>query len=80
MIMTLEFTDETKESIIIEQEALGFRLIEDQRHFDGNHLIFDDGQPMPVIEPLVFTAIPPGLTIGERVKHIEEWLEKNGVR
>jgi len=37
----LDYTDETREAIIAEQEALGFILVEDQRHLDGNHLIFE---------------------------------------
>lgn len=41
----LDYTDETREAIIAEQEALGFTLIEDQRHFDGNHLVFEDSKP-----------------------------------
>lgn len=44
----IDFTDETKKTIIAEQKALGFRLIEEQRHIDGNHLIFTDE---PYIEP-----------------------------
>lgn len=38
----IDYTDDTKETIIAEQEAQGFRLIEDQRYIDGNHLIFSD--------------------------------------
>jgi ubiquinone biosynthesis protein UbiJ len=37
----LDYTDETREAIIAEQKALGFILVEDQRHLDGNHLIFE---------------------------------------
>ena len=46
MRKTVDYTDETKKSIIAEQKALGFSLVEDQRHFDGNHLVFDDGKPV----------------------------------
>lgn len=42
----IDYTDDTKETIIAEQEAQGFRLIEDQRYIDGNHLIFSD-EPLP---------------------------------
>ncbi|MBA7529118.1 hypothetical protein ES705_21310 [subsurface metagenome] len=41
----LDYTDETREAIIAEQEALGFILVEDQRHFDGKHLVFEDSKP-----------------------------------
>ena len=50
MIKTIDFTDESKETIIAEQEALGFRFIEEQKHFDGNHLIFTD-EPESISEP-----------------------------
>jgi len=48
MRITIDYTDETRDALIAEQEALGFTLVEDQRHFDGNHLIFADGKPEPV--------------------------------
>ena len=40
----ISYIDETRNSIITVQQAMGFKLIEDQRHFDGNFLIFDDGK------------------------------------
>jgi len=46
----IAFTDETRDSIIAEQEALGFRLYEEQRHFDGNWLLFTD-EPYVEVEP-----------------------------
>ena len=36
-------TEDERLNIIGEQEGLGLRLLEDQIHFDGNHLIFTDG-------------------------------------
>ena len=45
MKKTLIYTDETKESLIAEQKALGFELVEDQCHFDGKFLVFSDGKP-----------------------------------
>lgn len=47
MQLVIDYTDETREAIIAEQLALGFILIEDQRHLDGNHLVFE-GKPEPV--------------------------------
>jgi len=40
----ISYIDKTRNNIITEQQAMGFKLIEDQRHFDGNFLIFDDGK------------------------------------
>lgn len=54
MEVTIEFTDETREPIITEQETLGFRLKEEQRHFDGNFLIFTD-------EPYIGPELPRDL-------------------
>lgn len=48
MKIIIDYTDETREAIIAEQKALDFILIEDQRHFDGNHLVFDNGVSEPV--------------------------------
>ena len=47
----LAYTEENRTSIIAKQEALGFRLFEEQIHFDGNWLLFTDkpyGEPLPV--------------------------------
>ena len=42
----VDFIDDSeKEDIIKTQEELGFRLISDQNHIDGKHLVFDDGIP-----------------------------------
>ena len=48
MEKTLAFTEEIKEARMAEQKALGFRLTEEQRHFDGNWLLFTDE---PYTEP-----------------------------
>ena len=45
----LAYTEENRTSIIAEQQALGFRLFEEQIHFDGNWLLFTDE---PYSEPL----------------------------
>ena len=45
MKKVIDYTDEIRETIITEQANLGFILVEDQRHFDGNYLVFDDGKP-----------------------------------
>ena len=45
MRKVIDYTDENRSNLIDEQETLRFTLIEDQRHFDGNHLVFDDGKP-----------------------------------
>ena len=37
----IDYTEETKDSIITEQESKGWRLAEDQLHFDGKHLVFE---------------------------------------
>lgn len=34
-------TEEKRNTIITDLEAKGYQLVEDQRHFDGNHLIFE---------------------------------------
>jgi len=39
-------TAENRDNIFTTQESKGFRLIEDQIHFDGKFLVFDDGQPV----------------------------------
>jgi hypothetical protein len=54
VIKTISFTDETKEAIIAEQKALGFRLYEEQLHTDGNWLLFTD-------EPYIETEPPRDL-------------------
>lgn len=38
----IEFTEETRDAIITEQEGLGFRLYEEQRYFEGWWLLFTD--------------------------------------
>jgi len=48
MNFKLPFTDETKDAIIAEQEAQGYRLYEEQRHYDGMFLLFTDE---PYVEP-----------------------------
>ena len=51
MKVTIDYTDDTRDTIIAEQEALGNRFVEDQRHFDGNHLIFENDIPEPPPPP-----------------------------
>ena len=46
MIKKLTFTDETRKQIIADQAKQGFRLFEEQRHIDGNHLLFTDEPPV----------------------------------
>lgn len=41
MNIIIDYTDETKDIIIKKQEFQGLKLVEDQRHFDGNHLVFE---------------------------------------
>lgn len=48
MIEVVDFTDETKDSIIAQYKAMGMRLLEEQRYIDGNHLLFTDE---PYVEP-----------------------------
>lgn len=43
------FTNETRNQIIADQKALGFRLYEEQRYFDSWWLLFTDE---PYIEPV----------------------------
>ena len=69
MIKTIDFTNEAKDSIIVEQDALFFRLYEEQRHFDGWRLLFTD-------EPYIEHKPPRDLeaeitTLTERVKLLE---------
>ena len=43
MIKVIDFTtEEKKKTIIAEQAALGFRLLEEQYYLNGNHLVFSD--------------------------------------
>ena len=46
MIIKLSFTDENRLDIIADQTALGYRLTEEQRHVDGNYLVFTDELPV----------------------------------
>ncbi len=55
MKITLPYTDENRLTLIETQRVLGFNLIEDQRHFDGKFLVFDDSKPPP-------PPIPPAST------------------
>lgn len=72
------FTDETKDEIIDEQKVLGFRLYEEQKHFDGWWLLFTDEPYIepPSIEPphsthiSVLTAVNPTQVKPARVKRI----------
>ena len=38
-------TQDERENIEKEMKNLGFRLIEEQHHFDGEHLVFEDDTP-----------------------------------
>ena len=51
MRKAVDYTDQTRDGIIAEQGVLGFRLVEEQRHFDGNHLVFVNDEPEPIPEP-----------------------------
>jgi len=42
----IPFNDENRAEIIAKQAALGYRLVEEQRHLDGNWLIFTN-EPEP---------------------------------
>lgn len=49
MDITVDYTTEgERDSLIAEYEAQGYRLKEEQKYFDGNHLIFTDE---PYVEP-----------------------------
>lgn len=76
MLKIIDYTDDNRNILIAEQKALGFLLIEDQRHFDGNHLIFNNEpyiEPEP--EPLTFVRLNPSEQVKDRLTHIEDWLE-----
>ena len=62
MEKTISFTDETRDQIIAEQEALGFRLYEEQMHFDGWWLLFTDE---PYVEP------EPVMDLATKVSELE---------
>ncbi len=52
MLYTFDFNTEAERGYIIaEQTSLGYRFKEEQRYFDGNHLIFTD-EPYPKPEPV----------------------------
>ena len=63
----LAFTEENRTSIIAKQEALGFRLFEDQIHFDGNWLLLTDE---PYSEPL------PARDLGKEIDDLKARIEK----
>ena len=37
-----------KDALKNEAKMKNWTLVEDQIHFDGKHLVFDDGQPEPI--------------------------------
>ena len=41
-MIRIPFTELNKDKIIAEQSAKGLRLVEEQNHFDGKFLIFDE--------------------------------------
>ena len=41
-------TEKDRDRLVVDYNAKGFRLLEEQRHFDGNRLIFTNE---PYIEP-----------------------------
>lgn len=77
MIKVIDFTDETRGDIVAEQEALHFRLVEEQRYIDGNYLIFTD-EPYVEPESVGFERLNPTMGVEQRLTHVEEWLEKRG--
>ena len=44
-------TQEERQQIEADMVAQGWRLIETQYHFDGNHLIFENDEPEPEPKP-----------------------------
>lgn len=71
-------TEDEKVAIIDDMVVNGWRLIEEQRYFDGNHLIFTDEPYIAerTIEPALFKRLNPTMGVEPRLAHIEDWLEK----
>ena len=63
----LAFSEEDRDSQIAIQQTLGFRLFEEQRHFDRNWLLFTDE---PYSEPL------PTRDLGKEIDDLKARLEK----
>ena len=63
----LAYTEENREALLKEQEALSFRLYEEQRHFDGNWLLFTDE---PYSEPL------PARDLAQELDSLKARIEK----
>uniref|UniRef100_A0A6M3LMC1 Uncharacterized protein n=1 Tax=viral metagenome TaxID=1070528 RepID=A0A6M3LMC1_9ZZZZ len=53
MRVTKDYNTKREKQVIIQQMNLtGFTLVEEQLYFNGKHLIFDDGKPIVVRDPL----------------------------
>lgn len=68
----VDYTDDTRDAIITNHIAQGYRLVEEQTHFDGKHLIFDDGIPPPPLRNLEveIDALEERVTILEKVREV----------
>lgn len=65
-------TEEEREAILAEMAALGYTLVEIQVHFDGNHLIFETGEPPHSTYISVIEAIDVAKARPVRVKRVWE--------
>lgn len=79
MEITVDFvTKQERLDLIAEYDALGYRVIEEQRYIDGNHLIFTDEpipeEPEPEEPPEPFVPSNPTDTVKQRLDYIENWL------
>ena len=74
----VEFTDESYDTLRFTYAELGYRLKEEQRHLDGNWLIFTN-EPVPppvVILPTSFHFVAGGSNANQKITAIEAFLSE----
>jgi len=70
-------TQEKRDILISSFLSRGYTQVSTKGLYIGNeHLLFDDGKP----DPIKFIRVNSVDGFENRLKHIEEWLEKKGIK